>query len=64
MSKEINLNWKWSEGLEPTNRTFEEIIVSTQQAVIESNGRLYTEEEAIQLVDEARRELREKGEGK
>ena len=62
MSKKTNLNWKWSKGLKPTNRTFNEIISSTRQSVIKTNGRLYTTEEVIQLVDEARKELCEKGE--
>lgn len=61
MTKKTNLNWEWPEGLKPSNRSFKEIIASTRQAVIETNGRLYTTEEVIQLVEEARKELREKG---
>ena len=62
MEKKTNLNWEWSEGLKPSNRTFEEVIASARESVIKANGRLYTTEEAIQLVEEARKEFREKGE--
>lgn len=60
--KKTNLKWKWSKGLKPTNRTFQEVIVSARQNVIATNGRLYTTEEVVQLVNEARKELRENGE--
>ncbi len=44
-------------NLKPTNRTFDEIIASTRESVIKSNGRLYTVEEVIQLTEEARQDL-------
>lgn len=63
MSNKItNLNWKWSEGMEPSGRPIEEVLSSARREFIEKNGRLYTTEEVIQLVDEIRKELRENGE--
>lgn len=44
------------------NRSMTEILDDMQKTIIRHNGRLYTEEEAIVLTDEIRRELREKGE--
>ena len=62
MAKKTNLNWEWSEGVKPSGRPIKEVIAETKQNIIATNGRLYTTEEAIQLVEEARKELREKGE--
>ena len=60
--KKTNLNWEWSEGVKPSGRPIEEVLEEAKQNVIATNGRLYTTEEVIQLVDEARKELRENGE--
>lgn len=60
--RKINLNWEWPKGMKPSGRNFNEVIESVHQSVIKENGRLYTEEECIQLVDEIRKELRAKGE--
>ena len=38
-----------------------EAIHSMQQAFIKENGRLLTDDEAIKMVDDIRKELREKG---
>ena len=61
MPKTSNLNWKWNKGLEPSNRSMSEIIESMHKSVIEKDGRLYTEEEAIALTDGIRAELRKAG---
>ena len=55
-----DLNWKWKQGIKPSGRSMREIINSMHQSVIESNGRLYTQEEAVTLTDEIRTELRKK----
>lgn len=57
--KEIGLNWKWSEGMKPSGRPIKEVLDSARREFLEKEGRLYTEEEAAELVDNIRRELRE-----
>lgn len=54
------LKWKWSKGIKPTERSLSETMESMRNTTIEENGRLLTEEEAIQITDEIRDELREK----
>ena len=59
---DYDFNWKFPEGMEYSGRSFDEIISSVHESIIKANGRLYTEEEAVKLTDEIRKELREKGE--
>lgn len=56
-----NLDWKWSENIKPTGRPLDEVLADARKEFLEKEGRLYTTEETIQLVDEIRKELREKG---
>ncbi len=57
-----SLDWKWSENVKPTDETFGELFTSLREQTIKNNGRLLTEEEALQITDEIRKELREKRE--
>ncbi len=45
-------------NLKPSGQSMAEITESSRKSVIEKYGRLFTEEEAIQLTDEIRAELR------
>lgn len=58
---EINLNWKWSEGIEPSGRPIKDVLDNARREFLEKEGRLYSTEEVVQLVDDIRKELREKG---
>lgn len=59
---DYDFNWKFPEGMKYSGRSFDEIISSVHESIIKANGRLYTEEEAVKITDEIRKELREKGE--
>lgn len=60
MPKKIDLNWRWSEGLKPSGRPILEVLADARKEFLEKEGRLYTMEEAAQLVDDIRKELRQK----
>ncbi len=50
----------WLKNLKPTDRTLMEIADDQREITKKAYGRNLTEEEVIQMVDEARKELREK----
>lgn len=58
--KEINLNWQWSKGIKPSDRPIKDVLADARKEFLEKEGRLYTEEEVAQLVDNIRKELRQK----
>jgi len=57
-----DINLDWLKKLKPTNRTLAEIADDERKITRKAYGRLLTEEEVIQMVDEAREDLRKKGE--
>lgn len=58
--KEVNLNWKWSEGIKPSGRPIKDVLDNARKEFLEKEGRLYTTEEVVQLVEDIRKEIREK----
>ncbi|MCD7730735.1 MAG: hypothetical protein LUI05_04475 [Oscillospiraceae bacterium] len=57
-----SINLDWLKNLKPASRTLSEIADEERENTRKAYGRLLTEEEVIQMVDEAREELRKKGE--
>lgn len=49
------------EKLERTDRPIEEALESMRQTFIKENGRLLTEDEAIEFIDEMKKDLYRKG---
>ncbi len=56
-----SLDWKWSENVKPMDKPIDEILADARKEFLEKEGRLYTTEEVITLVDEIRKELYKKG---
>lgn len=57
-----NVNLDWLEKLQPTDRTLTEVADNQREVTKQAYGRLLTEEEVILLVEEAKDDLRSKGE--
>ena len=57
-NEDVNLDWL--EKLKPTNRTLTEIADDELENTKNKFGRLLTEEEIVQMVDEARKDLRKR----
>lgn len=49
------------EKLQRTDRPIEEVLESMRQTFIKKNGRLLTEDEAIEFIDEMKKDLYRKG---
>lgn len=54
-----DIKWEWPGGVYATDETFGELFASFREQTIKNFGRLLTEEEAVQLTEEIRKELRE-----
>lgn len=57
-----NVNLDWLEKLKPTDRTLAEVADDELDNTKSQFGRLLTEEDVILLVEEAKDDLRSKGE--
>lgn len=60
VSKKTNLNWQWSKGVKLSGRPIEDVLADARKEFLEKEGRLYSTEEVIQLVNNIRKELRQK----
>lgn len=58
-----NFNWKWSKGMKPSGRPIKDVLDDARKEFLAKEGRLYTTEEVVQLVDDIRKELHEKSSG-
>lgn len=54
-----DMKWEWPDGVHATDETFSELFASFREQTIKNFGRLLTEEEALRLTEEIRKELRE-----